>query len=295
MPVPATSGCYYMCFLDPCENTGGQNYQASITNPDFTGNTDGWALEGEAVFVDNSAVELGTSDYGFIYQADVFENYANQCVDIDIPFLTGQVVVLFGTATVATITTTGITRVCGIPEGNLSITIATSIDNGAYIESVSPVTVSPSNYVCNLKSNTFKIRDYSDSCTLLISATNNENGLGFVFGNPAFTPTIRLDAKLKGLKYPSERSIDEDSAGTKNVYYYSGRKVKTLVTDLQPEYVHDFLRLLLGFDNWTIDGVTYFVEDDEYNVIINDANDSVGSVKLLVSTRTQNVKSTNCS
>jgi len=311
LPVPIANGCYYLCFLDPCLNTGGQNYIANIVNPNIVcaESPFGWALEGSAGCTNGKIVFDGT-DYGFIYQPNVFANYANQCIDIGIVSSTGNIVVSFGTAVVATIPATAtpiLVKVCGVPVGNLSLTIAVANTTIATIELVYPSYITPEDsmifdpafYTCNLQSNNFKIGNYTNACTLLISAYNNENGLGFVFANfmtgLLFNPKIRLEAKIKGLKYPAERSVLEDSLGAKNVYYFAGRKAKTLAIDLQPEYVHDFLRLLIGFDNWYIDGVVYFVEDDEYSVNISDVHDSVGSVKLLVSTRTQNVKNFNCS
>jgi hypothetical protein len=68
-----------------------------------------------------------------------------------------------------------------------------------------------------------------------------------------------------------------------------------LCIDLQPEYVHDFLRLLLGFDNVYINLEPYFVEDDEYSVEYDDSQDNLGKVKIAVSKTTQNIKNINCS
>lgn len=296
--VPAANGCYYLCLLDPCENSGGQNYQADITNPDFLGNANGWTLEEEAVYNSNDVI-IGSGnpgEFGFIVQNNVFSGYINQCVDVDVSSITGSLVVLFGDTTVATISTPGTHRVCGVPSGDLGITLSVGSNSQATVESVSPVAVDPDDYECNLQSNTFKLANYTNSCTLLINACNNENGLGFVFNSTNnFSPRLRLEAKLNGLKYPSERISNENSLGAKKVVYFNGRKAKNLSIDLQPEYIHDFLRLLSGFDNFYINNTRYFVEDDEYNVEENEAIDNVGKVKILVSTRTQNVKNTNCS
>ncbi|MES2592409.1 MAG: hypothetical protein V4608_11020 [Bacteroidota bacterium] len=297
--VPVSDGCYYLCFLDPCLNSGGQNYSADITNPMFAGNADGWSLGGSTYF--DEAIEMTAGD--ILEQGDVFNAYINQCVYVDVTAITGQVFVYFGDTLVKTITTTGIHKCCGIPTTNLDIVIECDINSTATIENVRPITVAANgitipfptaDYVCNIQSNTFKIADYTNACTILVNACNNENGLGFAFGSSNFSPRLRIAAKLKGMKYPSERIANEDSAGTKKVVYYSGRKAKNFSADLEPEYIHDFLRLLAGFDNIYFDNVRYFVEDDEYNVIENDSFDNVGGVKFLVSTRTQDVKNTNC-
>lgn len=295
LSVPLSNGCYYLCLWDPCLNSGGQNYRATITNPGFTGNSTGWTLTGSATYL-NNAIDISASPGGGqLAQTNVFNAYINQCVTIVITAISGSIQVHFGTALIQTITASGTYNVCGTPVGNLGIDLTGLSGTSATIDSVNYRTLSSSEYTCNLQSNTFKLADYTNDCTKLISASNTENGLGFVFGSGSlFVPKIRLDAKLKGMKYPSERNFYENSAGTKIITYFSGRKAKTFCVDLQPEYVHDFLRLLFGIDNFYIDGVLYFVEDDEYNVEIPDINDNVGSVKFLVSTRTQDVKNTNC-
>lgn len=302
--TPASNGCFYLGFLDPCENTGGQNYSALITNPMFAGNADGWTLEGDATYFDESIV-FGGTDYAFISQSDVFNAYINQCIYIDVSSLTGSLIVEFGTETVATITTTGTHKICGVPVGNLNLTIAIADGETAIIENVRPITIAvngttipfpTADYVPTLTSNTFKLANYTNACTMLINACNNEDGLGFTFDSTAnFSPRIRLEAKLNGMKYPSERNIYEDSLGTKKVISYKGRKAKFLSVDIQPEYVHDFLRLLMAFDNFYIDGVSYAVEDDEYTVETIEATDNVGKTKILVSKKTQNVENKNCS
>jgi len=294
LSTPLSNGCYYLCLWNPCLNSGGQNYPASITNPNFTGGSTDWALLGGASYSANTIV-FSVGILGSIEQTLVFNAYINQCVTIVATAVTGNLYVYFGTALIQTITSAGTYNVCGTPVGTLSIMVTSPAGSSATVTSVDYRVLATTDYTCDLQSNTFKLADYTDKCSKLISASNTENGLGFVFGSgSSFVPQIRLDAKLKGMKYPSERNFYENSAGTKIVTYFSGRKAKNFCVDLQPEYVHDFLRLLFGFDNFYIDSVLYFVEDDEYNVEIPDVNDNVGSVKFLVSTRTQDVKNTNC-
>ena len=68
-----------------------------------------------------------------------------------------------------------------------------------------------------------------------------------------------------------------------------------MAIDLQPEYIHDFLSLAIGFDNFYINGDAYFVEDSEYNITYPDVYDNVGAVRLVVSEKVQNVKNVFCS
>jgi len=288
-----SNNCYYICLLDPCENTNGQNYPADITNCTFTGSATGWTLDGAAAY--------GVNDIGFsgifssIYQANVFNSFSTTySININVTAIAGTIDVFFGTNVVGSITTTGIHTISGIPASDFGLLIQT-FGSTATVRAVCADTVATSEYTCNQQSNTFALADYSNVCTKIINACNNENGLGFNFSNSGFTPRLRVEAKLRQSKYNNERSIFEDSQGTKKVYYFSGRKVKDLCIDLQPEYIHDFLRLLLGFDNVYIDTEPYFVEDDEYSIEYDDTQDNLAKVKIAVSKKTQNIKNINCS
>lgn len=290
-----SNGCYYMCFLDPCENTNGQNYPPQITNCTFTGSATGWSLLGTAAYSSNAIVFDGAS-FGISFQDNVFHNInSSYCITVVVSAISGNLTVTYGDNVVATITTAGTHTITGICETSKSISITSLIGNTATVDSVCACEILPADYDCTLTSNTFKLADYSDTCTLMINACNNEDGLGFVFNSSGFSPRVRLEAKLRQAKYSNERSVYENSIGTKKNTYFSGRKAKNLCIDLQPEYIHDFLRLLLGFDNVYINNELYSVDDDEYNVEYPEENDNVGKVRLLVSKRTQNVKNINCS
>lgn len=291
-----SNGCYYVCLADPCINTNAQNYPAVITNGDFTGGASGWTLGNHWTYSANTVVavySVGIKGSNEISQSNVFNSFTTTfCIEIVISAGAGVIDVSFGTEVVGTISGAGTHTVSGICTSNFDLTLA--IKSGtATVDSVSACRVT--DYTCDLTSNFFSLQDTTGACTILINACNNENGLGFNFTDSGFSPRIRLEAKLKQSKYSNERTIQEDSLGTKGVVYFNGKKAKQLAIDLQPEYVHDFLRLLLGFDNVYLDGELYFIDDDEYNVEYSDVSDDLGKVKLLVSKRTQNIKNINCS
>lgn len=288
------SGCYQICIADPCENTNGQNYPAIIQNCEFSGSATNWTLGASWSYGTNNVSVLATGGRAdrTITQTNVFGNYLNSyCVDIEITAGAGYVDVYFGTNLVGTISGVGVHNVCGTPTDNLDISLQST--GVLTITSICPTTIT--DITCNYTSNIFKLGDYSNDCTILINACNNENGLGFNFSGSGFSPRIRVSAKLRQSKYTSEKTIYEDSLGKKGVVYFSGRKSKTLCADLLPEYVHDFLRLLVGFDNVYLDGELYVVEDDEYNVQWVNELDNIGNVRLEVSKKVQNAKNTNCS
>lgn len=292
-----SNGCYYLCLLDPCQNTNGQNYPATIINSGFTGSRDGWEGGGLWVYGTNDIVGTyaGVDNSNDINQPTVFNSFNTTfCIDINVTSISGEFAVYFGENLVQSITTPGVHRVCGIPSANFILRIV-MVSGTATLNSVSPVIIQPEDYVCNASSKLLKIGDYSNNCTLLINACNNENGLGFNFNGSGFSPRLRLPAKLKNAKYLNERSVYEDSRGKKSSYYFSGRKQKTLAIDLIPEYLHDFLALSLGFDNFYVNGIPYFVDDDEYQVIYPENFDNIGGVLINISEKTQNIKNTFCS
>lgn len=289
------NGCYYLCVLDPCINTKGQNYPPVIGNCDFT-HDGSWIIRGNAAYGTDSMVF--SPGGAFISQNDVFHDLINSyCIVVTVSsFISGSMDVYFGSTFVGTITSAGTHVFTGTPTVSTSLTIGSLSSFSATITSACPCDVDPADYICNFISNNFSLGDYiNNGCTHLINACNNENGLGFNFNNSGFSPRIRLESKLKNAKYPSERLVEMDSAGDKNVYFFTGRKAKYFCVDLQEEYVHDFLQLLRGFDNWFIDGTKYFVEDDEYTIEYSADSDDIGKSKFLVSTRIQNVKNNNCS
>lgn len=289
------NGCFYFCVLDPCINTNGQNHPATILNQgldwdSITHETTNWEL-GKYEWTSN--VNFVTANYlGYgecLSQYDVFPSYTNNCVTITVTRGTDiNLEVYFGDTFVGTITSIGTFTFCGIPSIDLNLYICIMGGSDVNITSVTPI--SKDDYVCDFTSNTFKVGDYADDCTILVQACNNENGMGFT---STFVPTVRLDAKLIEPKYENERNTYTDSKGKKSIYYFKGRKQKNFVTDLQPEYILDFLWTLFGFDNVYLNGIKYSVDDDEFTPEY--VFDSIGKVKFLVSKREQDVKNTNCS
>jgi hypothetical protein len=291
------AGCYYFCVLDPCINTNGQNYPPVIANQNFDTDADGWSLGSSWVYLLGQDAVEGTYDVitanNTMLQNDVFDSFTNSySVTINVTNITGTLDVYFGNNLVSTISTVGVHTVTGVCTVNFRLRL--EVTSGTVrVDYVRSVEIDDNDYVCDLTSNMFKLDDYSNSCTLLVNACNNEDGLGFVFDGSGFTPRLRLNAKLKEPKYNNEVFRYTDSKGKKQVYWFTGRKQKYFCTDLEPEYVLDYLWSLFGYDNLFIDGELYTVDEDEF--VPQYSFDNVGSVKFLVSKKTQDIKNTNCS
>lgn len=294
-----TSGCHYLCVADPCVNSSGQNYPADITNGTFTGSATGWTYGSKWSYSTNKMVasySAGNRVDFELYQDNVFNNYTSEyCVSFKCTdgSGSGDLDVYFGETLVSSVSVVGgVTyTVTGIPYGNFTLKFV--LTSGSFaIDNVVECS-SGNDLVCDFSSNIFKIADYSNDCTLLLNACNNEDGMGFVFEGSGFSPQVRLKSKLKEPKYSNERLTYTDSVGKKINYYFKGRKGKYLCVDLEPEYILDFLWTLFGYDNVYIDSIAYTVDDDEFSPTY--VLDNVGSVRFLVSKKTQDVKNVNCS
>lgn len=295
--------CFKIGILDPCINTNGQNINASITNEELNGTPPtpwslgaSWTANGTSV----TGVYSGILTDDLLRQTNVFPDLITSVtVTIVISTLTGNagkgLAVYFGQNLITTLTTVGTHPVTGIATSELAIRFfPTDLTTNVTIDSISVDEVTTDEYVNNFTSNTLKVEDFTGKCTLLLNACNDEDAFGFNFTGSGFTPRLRLLSKLKQAKYPTERNIYEDSLGEKKVIYASRKKTKNFVSDLLPEYIHDFLSTLSAYDRFYIDGVLYFVTDDEYNVIYNEANDDLGSISLQVEEKTQLIQNKNC-
>lgn len=291
--------CYYLGLLDPCANNGGQNYPASFTNGTFTGSATGWDLGASWTYSSNTVVATysgSVSSADIIAQSSVFVNYTTTfSVSVDITAITGTLEVYFGTNLVATLNSTGVHVVTGECVDNLDFSMV--ITSGtATVTEVFANEVASANYVLDAQTNLFKLSDYINICpnTLLINACNSNDAMGFVFEDSGFSPRVRLLSKLKQSNYKYERIREETSEGEIKNAYYNRRKSKLFVADLLPEYIHDFLSTLAGYDKFYIDDVAYVVDDEEYNVTYDDSQDNIGSIAIRVSEQIQLIKNINC-
>jgi hypothetical protein len=111
------------------------------------------------------------------------------------------------------------------------------------------------------RSVSFNLKD-SHGCTVLVEACGNGDQFNFGFNGTGFKPILRLESTYRTASYPSTKTGYEYSNGFKKVPYMRTRQSKTLLFGAV-EYIHDFARLWLGFDNLYIEGVLMASDDDE--------------------------------
>lgn len=302
------NGCYYICLIDPCDTTNNQNSVNVLPNGDFA-TTDDWVATVNASTT--LGIAAGVCDYLSTNDSGTgeFENTATDlvvglCYDVSysinnivspasplltrVRFTCGPFIGSWQSVGGATYTET-FTYVSGNVimefESTGSGTHRMTIDNVVIV-------VGDECLVCSYNSNTFKYGTFE--CTNLINACNNENGMGFVFPLSGFSPRIRLESKYVLATYKAERSSFVNSAGNRTVQYFNRRKARAFKIEMVPEYVHDFLSTLMGYDHLWIGSTEYFVTDDEYTPIYTSADDEMGQVIINIEEKLQLVENTNC-
>ena len=143
-----------------------------------------------------------------------------------------------------------------------------------------------------------------DSCTVLVNACGNVdqfnmgfaeiNAAGNISGQTGFSPRIRLEGTKRGNGYGGTRAGYEFSTGRKEPTHLRNRKLFAFGFG-SPEYVHDFMALLRGFNNVYLDGEAVYFEDDEYPSTSQQKDVDYSTVTLTYSKRTElteNVRTT---
>jgi hypothetical protein len=143
-----------------------------------------------------------------------------------------------------------------------------------------------------------------DSCTVLVNACGNidQFNMGFaeisaagnISGQTGFSPRIRIEGTKRGNGYDGTREGYEFSTGRRIPTHLRNRKRFDLGFGA-PEYVHDFMALLRGFDNTYVDGEAVYFEDDEYPSTSQQKDVDYATVTLTYSKRTElteNVRTT---
>ena len=131
----------------------------------------------------------------------------------------------------------------------------------------------------------FKIID-DGSCTTPFNVCGDRDQFGMGFPDTGFSPRIRLEGTIRGNGYGGERSGYEFSTGRKVVTHLRSRKMTEFMF-YAPEYVHDFMQLLRGFDNVYIGPSKVYSEDDEYPSMSIEADTDMAAVTMKFSQSTE--------
>lgn len=296
-------GCYYICLVDPCDDTNAQNDSNIINNGDFAAAGANWTFT--PIPVGTVSMDYAGGDAEYTDPADggagTLENSAVTVDTIcyDLTFVVsvctlGRVRVECGTFLGTWRTAAGTYTEQFTSDGSAIIFRFEDTGSGAHQINIDNIVmvVCDASLICTYFSNDFLYG--SHECTHLLNVCNNENGMGFVFGASGFIPRIRLKSKYVRATYKAEREFFEDSSGKKSVVYFKRRKARALSIDPATEYVHDFLSTLMGYDHFFIGATEYFVLDDEYSPIYIESDDELAGVIINIEEKYQLVENTNC-
>ena len=133
-------------------------------------------------------------------------------------------------------------------------------------------------------------------CTLNLQWWNEKNAFGFGYESVIlinyykthFFQSLRVAAKLRSPKYPSERVIYKDSKGERQMVYADREKTIELVIEDQPEYIHNAIAVALSHDTFTVDGVEYVSVEEAYQPA-NRKSSVLASVIVELTKKVQNL------
>lgn len=198
-----------------------------------------------------------------------------------------SLIVSCGTNSSSAFTTSGTHTATLTCAGNLQFSLTfqgTSANAEVIISSVSLAVTTESDYTPNYESNFFNLYSDSDKNSYSIRGYSENNDMGLALSGD-FIPFIRVKADLIEAEYDAEDESYIDSSNRKSTSWFRSRKAKKLRTWFYHEYVHDFLRLLPGFENFYINTAEYVFEDIAYRFIPQTEN--YGEGEATVSERTQ--------
>lgn len=263
-------GCYYIGVADECTNTCSQLYLAGqdFYQESFWTEAVNNAITTTLILLNNVWLYESTSVVG---TGSLTNNYAicsgrTYVVTYTLAGHAGD-----ATCTIKCGTSAGTTRSAN---GTYTDTI---VSNGTTFSINFASTVNPSNFwitdltvtgidselTTNYTSNRFLYTD-NVNCSHMITMVCNDNSFGMGFVNTGFIPRARVESKLILSGYPQSRVKTKTSQGVKRIDFFESDKNRRLKVIRQPEYIIDFLSLLIGADHWYIDDVEYFAAEDEF-------------------------------
>ncbi len=129
-------------------------------------------------------------------------------------------------------------------------------------------------------------------CLMLIEATNETDALGFNFDD--LTLSLRLDAKFAKVEYKTDMEASVDSEGNKSIIYFDGNRIRSLLVQAAPTYIHDFLYMCMAIDGFSINGVDYVMQNEEYPSIKWNTRFLEGTVEIPIRKKIAKLNKTNC-
>jgi hypothetical protein len=303
--VALSAGCYRLAIAEYCNNLCGQYF---IANPYFnatrsgvpswssvlgTGTTN-WAIDpnlasigllnGESAYLESVTEVCEGVEYSLEITVDAISNARLRLVVDGLQY--GSV-----------INTAGVTTIVFTPSSSGNISFLGSQFGGlpSLIE-ISKVTLRAiyTSVRYDRYSDVIALGEYSGCDYFKLEGCNGENQFGFAFYGSSFLPSIRLEGRRYQAQYDTDADLFRYASGRWHASYVDRRKKHTYFFGRLPEYVLDFLSILVYFDNLYVNGETHFpAEADFPEIEYNDADD-LGTLSIDLYRKTGIVRKTVC-
>jgi hypothetical protein len=303
--VALSAGCYRLAIAEYCTNLCGQYF---IANPYFnatrsgvpswssvlgTGTTN-WVIDPNL-----ASIELGSGESAYLESVTEVCEGVEYSIEITVDAISNARLrlVVDGNGYGSFITTAGVTTIVFTPtsSGNISLFGVQFGGTPSLIE-ISKVTLRAIYTSVNYDrySDVISVGEYSGCDYFKLEGCNGENQFGFAFYGSSFLPSIRLEGRRYQAQYDTDADLFRYASGRWHASYVDRRKRHTYFFGRLPEYVLDFLSILVYFDNLYVNGETHFpAEADFPEIEYNDADD-LGTLSIDLYRKTGIVRKTVC-
>jgi hypothetical protein len=303
--VALSAGCYRLAIAEYCTNLCGQYF---IANPYFNATGSGvpsWSsIIGTGVtnwMIDPNlaSIELGSGESAYLESVTEVCEGVEYSIEITVDAISNARVRLSiaGDLYGSPITTAGTTTIVFTPTTSGAISLLGSQISGtpSLIE-ISKVTLRAiyTSVRYDRYSDVIAVGEYSGCDYFKLEGCNGENQFGFAFYGSSFLPSIRLEGRRYQAQYDTDADLFRYASGRWHASYVDRRKRHTYFFGRLPEYVLDFLSILVYFDNLYVNGETHFpAEADFPEIEYNDADD-LGTLSIDLYRKTGIVRKTVC-
>jgi hypothetical protein len=303
--VALSAGCYRLAIAEYCTNLCGQYF---IANPYFnatrsgvpswssvlgTGTTN-WVIDPNL-----ASIELGSGESAYLESVTEVCEGVEYSLEITVDAISNARIRLSVAGNIygSPITTAGVTTIVFTPtvSGEVSL-LGSQIGGLPSLIEISKVTLRAIYTSVNYDrySDVIAVGEYSGCDYFKLEGCNGENQFGFAFYGSSFLPSIRLEGRRYQPQYDTDADLFRYASGRWHASYVDRRKKHTYFFGRLPEYVLDFLSILVYFDNLYINGETHFpAEADFPEIEYNDADD-LGTLSIDLYRKTGIVRKTVC-
>lgn len=304
------AGCYRLAIADFCTNTCGQYY---MYNPYFNDwglcigcppvgwvnvydiGTSNWIVgNGQAQIIFNNGLEVTILESiievceGKEYSITIVVDSINDCI---------LRLWIDGSQYLTSINSAGTYTANIIPtsSGKISLRGSSIIAGGDIVVSQVQLRAYKEWATYDKYSDLITIGDYSDPCRFFkIEGCNGEDQFGLSFYGSSFLPSIRLEGRRFQAQYETDADLFRYSSGRWSSTYVDRKKKVSFYFGRLPEYVFDFLSIVVFFDNCYINGILHSPVDSEFPTIEYETADDLGAITIDMFKQNDLVRKTIC-